>query len=882
MQIKSYPAFCFLGLIFAFSLFGCSDSSDSPPVTPLPPAIAPESAPTTTPSATPLPEPTAPPTLTPSPTRTISQLLLSGSTVDSDTAVPCAANLAPGGFILGVQTDDCQPAADTSSTARFLVQALPDNANQIALLHVICSDDDAGCTNAVQVSGPGGVISIYDDEQLLWQANCTSLTAVDCASRFLPQTLTIAFASERAAVHDLQIQTSPYISWQISDIQIEWQPVPELIRGIAFSPFRDCQNPHWGPFPSAEQVREDLLLVQNMGNAVRTYSSVGVQGQIPMMAQELGLRVTAGAWLGPDKAANEAEIAALIELVQQDVGIESVIVGNEVLLRGDLTEAELIAYIEQVKAAVDVPVTSAETIGHLQGHPQLIAALDYVLVHIYAYWDGVAIENAAQHTLNMYHLTQEIADGKQVVIGETGWPSNGPVNGTAVPSLANEQRFWHEFLTLAQQEEIEFFFFAAFDELWKTEGGVGPYWGMLDANRINKFDLQSVYVPMHYDTQPVAEVAPMPTATPGAVVVPAQEELFPVFVNYAAAENHFAPSGHMGDDGAITYNDCARLTDTWEETAVEIQYDPTVANEVGWAGIYWQEPENNWGTSAEGYNLENFAQLSFRARSPQDGSQVQFFVGGVYTGTYPSSIPTPIYPREADREGFVTLSTDWQAFHIDLQNADLTHVIDGFGWVATEKRSPEGVIVYVDDIVFSQQRLPTATPPPIMPTAPPAATATPGLQPHTIYAGNTLASGYDMGIDTGPSRLTSWVSDMGGYLCMNYPGGQNWGTVFITNGPPQAPGSRPGQNLSQYSRLYVELKGGSGDQAVQIGIKDTLDPDDGTETKYTVTPPVDWQGYAFQLSDFQTADSNTLYVMIEFVFGSAPADICFRNVMYLP
>jgi len=870
-------SFCgFICLLLISGLIGCSDS-------PEPPRIPSTAIPTPTievlfPLAA-SPQPTSRSTPTPTPQKTISQWLLSGSYVHADMNVPCVSALSPDSFILGATATTCLPA-ETGGLAEILVQAPSDGINQIALLHIVCTDTANDCRQAVQLVGTGGTMAITVDDQLLWQADCLSLSQEECGSRFLTETFVVAFAAADSTTHHVQIKTSPYISWQIADIQITWQPIPEPINGVAFSPFRDCQNPHWGPFPSLEQVREDLLLVQHMGNAVRTYSSMGVQGQIPALAHELGLRVIAGAWLGPDKDKNEEEITALIQLVQQQVGIESVIVGNEVLLRGDLTEAELIGYIERVQEAVDVPVTTAETIGHLLSHPELIKAVDYVLVHIYAYWDGVAIENAAQHTLNMYRMTQNIAMGKPVVIGETGWPSNGPANHAAIPTVENEQRFWHEFLTLARRENIAFFVFAAFDELWKTEGGVGPYWGIFDSERANKFDLQSVYVPMNSEPLVVADIVPVPTPTRGVVVVTTEEELFPVFVNYAAFNNHFAPSGYMGDYQAIQYNECARLTDVWEETSIEIRYDPGLENEVGWAGIYWQEPENNWGYYPEGYDLESFAQLRFRARSSQPGSQVQFFVGGVYTGTHPSSISEPIYAIEADSDGFVTLTAEWQEFHIALQNADLSHVIDGFGWVAAAEKTPTGVTVYVDDIVFSQQRLPTLTPVPTPTFAPPTSTPTP--QPHSIYAGTTLASGYDMGVDTGPGRLSNWVTDQGGFMCMNYPGGQDWGAVFITNGVPQPPGNRLGRNLATFTRLYVELKGLTGNQSVQIGIKDNSDPDNGTETKFTVIPPLEWQGYSFSLADFGTADLSNLYVMIEFVFGNAAADICFRNVMYLP
>lgn len=677
MRIKSCSLCFAVSLLCILALFSCTQPPDGRPT---PTTVSPQSEVLATPipSATPTltPSPTHTPTATP--TKAISQWLLSGSTVRSDMDSACASRLSPASFILGAEPENCWPSG-IDSMAERLIEVPPDRSDQIALLQIICADNEDGCLHAIQLAQPGGTLAVYIDDEILWQADCTALSPDECASRFLGQNVTLAFAAGDTAVHHLQLTTSGSISWQISDIQLEWQPIPSTINGVAYSPFRDCQNPHWGPFPTVEQIQEDLRLVRHMGNAIRTYSSVDVQGEIPAMAHDLGLRVTAGAWLGADKEQNEIEIEALIDLVQQDVGIESVIVGNEVLLRGDLTETELIEYIERVKAAVNVPVTTAETIGHLFDHPQLIAALDYVMVHIYAYWDGVPIENAAQHTLNMVTLTQEIAQGKPVVIGETGWPSNGPANGLAVPGIENEQRFWREFLTLAQQNDLDFYAFAAFDELWKTEGGVGPYWGLFNSQRVNKFDLESVYVPVDYETQPILAAEPLPTATRGVVVVPPTELLFPVFTNYAAYDNHFAPSGYMGDYQAIQYSDCARLTDVWEETAVSIQYDPARKNDKGWAGIYWQEPENNWGNYPEGYDLAAFAQLRFRARSVEAESQVQFFVGGINSGAYPSSIPRPLYAREADRNGFVTLTDQWQTFHIDLQNADLSHVIDGFG-----------------------------------------------------------------------------------------------------------------------------------------------------------------------------------------------------------
>lgn len=179
-----------------------------------------------------------------------------------------------------------------------------------------------------------------------------------------------------------------------------------------------------------------------------------------------------------------------------------------------------------------------------------------------------------------------------------------------------------------------------------------------------------------------------------------------------------------------------------------------------------------------------------------------------------------------------------------------------------------------------------ATPTPL-PTITPTPTSTPTGPSHIIYMGQTLASGYDMGINSS-GGLTHWVTDMNGYMCMAYPPWQSWGAVFITFGPPTNP-PRPGQNLSAYRFLSLELRGTEGGEDVLVGIKDNLDPDNGSETKYAAAAQhsltTNWQTYTWPLADFYTADLTRLYVVTEFVFewvGSDTETVCFRNIKYLP
>lgn len=817
------------------------------------------------------------PTVTPTVMLRQAEWQFTGSYVTVSTPVPCVTAISPRGFVLGTDAK-CQPVAEKSAAISRL-EVLPAEQNQLIIVRVICPSQ--GCTDAGSPRQAGAQFDVAVDGQVLWEARCDESGV--CDQLALGRGPIVVIASQAPAEHKITLSVSGGARWNIDDLRIESQPMPSLLRGIAYSPFRDCQNPNWGAQPTESQIKEDLLLLKHMGNGIRTYASSGIYGRIPALAQDLGLRVSAGAGLGRNAKENNQEITALIELAHT-VPLESVIVGNEVLLRQDMSEEELIEYVRRVKQAVDVPVTTAEIGSVLVNHPRLMDELDFYLVHLYAFWDGIPIENAARHVLDQYQRIQQQAQGKRVIIGETGWPAAGPTNGSAIPSQEYQRRFLREFVTLAEQHDVEFYYFASFDELWKQEGGVGPYWGIMYSDRRNKYDVQSVLAPLEDAVGPAVSITPAPTRTPGVIL--AEGDTFPIYANYAAANNHFAPSGWMGDLQAIRFDDCASDGDRFQNTYIEASYAPTTTDQLNWAGIYWQEPENNWGTLLGGYDLRGFKQLQFRARGVPDGAQVKFFVGGVMTGTYPSSIPAPIFASGADQNGWVTLSQNWQEYYVDLQQVDLSHVIDGFGWVAEKTRTPGGVTLQLDDVYFSSAAPPTPThtaTPTVTPTRRPVATPSPTPDFHCIYVGSALCQGYDMGVDDGAQRR-DWLSDMKGSMRMAYPGGLGWGAVFITLGKPVDP-PRPGKDLSGYRTLYVELRGENGGEFVNIGIKDNTDPDNGSEKKIRVsnlTP--EWQPFTFSLSDFETADVTQLYVMIEFVFEpDSPAQtVDVRNVRYLP
>jgi hypothetical protein len=133
-----------------------------------------------------------------------------------------------------------------------------------------------------------------------------------------------------------------------------------------------------------------------------------------------------------------------------------------------------------------------------------------------------------------------------------------------------------------------------------------------------------------------------------------------------------------------------------------------------------------------------------------------------------------------------------------------------------------------------------------------------------IFSRNALSAGLDMGVNSSNNR-TDWLSnDVDAGLTMRYPEGQAWGAVFITVGQPSAI-SRPGMDMSPYQLLVLEMRGDPG-TAIEVGIKDSTQPDDGTETRISVKLSAEWRTYTIPLTSFAGADLRRIYVVTEWIF----------------
>jgi len=267
----------------------------------------------------------------------------------------------------------------------------------------------------------------------------------------------------------------------------------ERVACVSYAPFERGQSP-FAPgivIPPA-QIDRQLAALARVTDCVRTYSTQEGLDQVPPLARKHGLTVLLGVWIGREAAANEIEIESAIRIAKAhpDV-IRAVIVGNEVLLRGEQRAADLAAMIRRVEAAVPVPVTYADVWEFWVKFPEIAPAVDFATIHILPYWEDepVAIELAAAHVAAIRLRMESALPGKGIVIGETGWPSAGRQREGAVPSPVNQARFFHELLALLKARGWDYNLIEAFDQDWKRalEGTVGGHWGFLDAEARVKF-----------------------------------------------------------------------------------------------------------------------------------------------------------------------------------------------------------------------------------------------------------------------------------------------------------------------------------------------------------------------------------------------------------
>lgn len=299
--------------------------------------------------------------------------------------------------------------------------------------------------------------------------------------------------------------------WWFADrpvpVAAEWtQPLSSL----SLASYRRGESPITHTYPTPAEIEQDMATLVGKTRGIRTYTTHEGLEVVPALAEKYGLKLTMGCWLGRDKANNEKEISALIEQANAyPETVQRVIVGNEVMLRGDLTGEELIGYIRRVRAAIKQPVSTADVYSFVLKNSEVIHELDYVTVHILPFWDDypIGLDGVEEDTVAVVDHLRQVYPGKPILIGEIGWPSIGRDRGPAVVDVANEADFIRRIANLAAAHDFDYNIVEAFDVPWKTllEGTVGAGWGVMDADRV-----QDKGVPKFPMSGPVTQVSDWP------------------------------------------------------------------------------------------------------------------------------------------------------------------------------------------------------------------------------------------------------------------------------------------------------------------------------------------------------------------------------------
>lgn len=252
------------------------------------------------------------------------------------------------------------------------------------------------------------------------------------------------------------------------------------VHGMCFSSYVDGQEP--GSLISEEQIRERIEIIKSYTKWVRTFSCTDGNELIPAIAKANGLKVMVGAWLSDNKELNEIEIENLVKVAKEG-NADLVAVGNEVLYREELTEEELLDYINRVKEQLPgIEVGYVDAYYEFSNRPAITEACDVIFANCYPFWEGCHIDYSHVYMQNMYFQAFQAGKGKRVIISETGWPNRGSNFEGSEPSYENAMRYFINTQKWSLEENIDVMYFSSFDELWKVgdEGDVGAYWGLWD------------------------------------------------------------------------------------------------------------------------------------------------------------------------------------------------------------------------------------------------------------------------------------------------------------------------------------------------------------------------------------------------------------------
>jgi len=445
-----------------------------------------------------------------------------------------------------------------------------------------------------------------------------------------------------------------------------WESEVSNIVWVAYSP--PGADPDKGIQSTPEAIHHDLAVLRSAGfTGLVTYSSTGIVGQqLPAIAASEGF---SGLILGVWDPANRQELDAAKGAGQLPI-VLGYCVGNEGYKKR-YTPALLCSAMEDIRKATGKPVTTAEPIDRYSDPAALLNLGDWVFPNAHPYFHGRYDPAAAVRWTQGAQDELKQRTNRFVLFKEVGLPTAGDAQNAL--SEENQERYY----SALARTDVRFVYFEGFDQPWKKNLPIEPHWGIFNADR----------TPKRFALRLMGNQQDPP---------PGSENAFYVYFDAGSPRNHFTPSGYMGDLGNIHIDQACKTNPHSGTTCIRVQCDSfAIKGSLGWAGVYWQEPPNNWGKNEfyqnMGFDLRLYSRLVFWARADQPCS-ITFKVGGI-DEPYGDSLH---YPRST----VANLDTTWKQFVIDLKGANLRHIIGGFCWVTNDDENPAGAVFFLDDIRY--------------------------------------------------------------------------------------------------------------------------------------------------------------------------------------
>ena len=290
-----------------------------------------------------------------------------------------------------------------------------------------------------------------------------------------------------------------YLAWSLMGVSPPAPDVTSRVNGVTYAPYARSDAPWIRHEPAAQTISADLQQLSAITRHIRTYSA-GQFPELPELAARHGIDLTLGAWLDKDWGSNDREIKALLNQASVHSNIKRLIVGNETILKQSLTVQQLSEHLQRVRSQTRLPVSTAEPWHVWIKHPELADQVDFITIHLLPYWEGVGLDTAVEESFERMARVRARFPGKEIVIGEIGYPSSGDSIKRAHPSPAAQAAFVRQFVQKASLEKLNYFLIEAYDQPWKQteEGRAGAYWGLYDAARQPKFAFSGPVVPDAY------------------------------------------------------------------------------------------------------------------------------------------------------------------------------------------------------------------------------------------------------------------------------------------------------------------------------------------------------------------------------------------------